>query len=155
MKPKKSRIVAKAFMGLTMLSFLATLAAAAMWMISSKLDLPLKLKFDYFMAALGITLILFVITLWMFALSRTRKTVEAVCMEETDTESEEEEMAACFAEPYTAQQKAVMKALEARSAQEKAHEAKIKETAKILVPLVGGFALGIAVAVMLRKNQRN
>ncbi|MBQ9807004.1 MAG: hypothetical protein IJW49_10950 [Clostridia bacterium] len=155
MKPKKSRTVAKIFMGITIFSFLVTVAAAILWIFSAKISLPFAVKYDYFMAALGITLILLVITLWMFVLSRTRKTEDVAYTDETDTEAQEDAVADCFAEPYTAQQRAVMKALAARRAQEKAREAKLKDAAKIVGSIAGGFALGIAVAVMIRKNQRN
>ena len=127
MKPKKSRTVAKVFMGITIVSFLVTLASAILWILSPKIDLSFAVKFDYFMAALGITVIFLIITLWMFALSRTKKTEREACIVETDTEAEEEELASCLSEPYTAQQQAVLNALAARREQERARDAKIRE----------------------------
>ena len=153
MKQKKSRTVAKIFMGITILSFLVTMVTAILWIFSSKIGLPVK--YDYFMAALGITLIFSVVTFWIFLLSRIRKTEEEDCEEEPDTESAEIEIADSLVDPYTEQQKAVMKALAARRAQEKVREEKLKNVAKIAASVAGGFALGIAVAILVNHRKKD
>ncbi len=153
MKQKKSRTVAKAFMGITIFSFLVTVVTAILWVFSSKIGL--SVKYDYFMAALGITLIFLVVTFWIFLLSCTRKTAEEDCEAETDIETEEDAVADSLADPYTEQQKAVMRALAARRAQEKVREEKIKNVAKIVASVAGGFALGIAVAILVNHRKKD
>ena len=152
MKPRKSRTAAKVFLAITALFLFFALVAWLLWIVSQKIALPFVMRFDYVMAVVGFAAILLVVTLWLFALSRTRKGKEKVA-ESADVELTEEVLVACAAEPYTPRQRAVLNALAVRRKQARAREAKRKNAAKLLVPLVGGFALGVAVSAWLKKRK--
>jgi len=159
MKPKKSRIVAKIFLVLTILAFLV-LAAAGVYYITLQdwmpyeftYELTFELKHDYLVMGTAVVVVLLLLTIWMFYLSRNRKKPEKVqsyaedAMEEDDWEE--------LTEPAYAVYKAPANVASPKASSEMTRAEKAKKAAKIILPIVGVCAAGIAVAVMVKKHRK-
>ena len=148
MKSKKSRVVAKVFLCLAVLTALVMLAELGCYAMSEQWQLPLAIKYEYMMLTLGVLLIFLIITLWLLVLSRDRK-------EQSEIEEAEEEtlLEACVADNYAVQRyghTCVSKTMEDRPS----HEKKRKSVAKIVLPIVGICAVCIAVAVIVKKRKK-
>ena len=155
MRTNKCRTVAKIFMGITVLSFFIIVVEIVLCSIPADWDwnLPFDMKWDYVMLTLGNSLILLVVTLWLFWGSRTPKDWEERADDLEDL-LDEEDFSACVTVPYTTQQQLAIrsKATAPKTAQTK--DTKIKNAAKIILPIVGACAVGIAIAVILKRRKK-
>lgn len=161
MKSKKSRVVAKIFLVLTILAALV-LAAAGVYYISLQdwvpyeftFQLTFDLKHDYLVMGSAGVAILLLITLWSFYLTRNRKKPEKkvqVYEEDTMDDDDWEELT----EPAYVACKAPVAAAGENNPKELTRAEKAKKAAKIILPIVGICAAGIAVAVMVKKHRKN
>lgn len=154
MKVKSKRVVSKIFLSLTILAAIVLLAEGAYyatlqdWMpYEFVFKLPFELTHDHILMTFGITMILLVVTVWSFVLSFRRTRRMARRLEEQLEEEYWEEEAATYA-VAPAQRPTLVASKQERNE-------KIKSAAKIVLPIVGICAVGIAVAVMMRRNKKD
>jgi len=154
-KTRKSRTVAKVFLWLAILSVFMVLSEAACYALLQDwipfdfdIKLPFTLKYEYILSTLGVALILWVITLWLFVLSHERK----ACDESFDETEEEQLLDACVSDSYTIDRYAYLQAPARKK--ENPSEEKWKSAAKIVLPIVGICAVGITLAVLMKKHRK-
>ena len=116
-------------------------------------ELTFELKHDYLVMGTAVVALLLLLTIWMFYLSRNRKKkpekVEAYA-EDAMKEDDWEELT----EPAYVSYKVPANVTGQKGANEMTSAEKAKKAAKIILPIVGICAAGIAVAVMVRNRRK-
>ena len=160
MKTKKSRVVAKIFLVLTILAFLALAAAGAYyislqdWMpYEFSFKLNFELKHDYLVMGAAVVVLLLLFTLWMFYLSRNRKKKPEAPQDAVEDAMDDDDWEELTEPAYVAcKAGGAEQPTEARAL---TRAEKAKKAAKIIVPIVGICVAGIAIAVALKKHKKN
>ena len=160
MKSKKSRVVAKLFLVLTILAFLALAAAGAYyislqdWMpYEFSFKLSFELKHDYLVMGAAVVVLLLLFTLWMFYLSRNRKKKPEAPQDDVEDAMDDDDWEELTEPAYVACKTGV--AERSTDSREQTRAEKAKKAAKIIAPIVGICVAGIAIAMVLKKHKKN